>query len=219
MRNNELKSIIFDLDGTLVDSSESVLESIERAFSICSIQLLKPLNSELIGPPLIEILKTLSGESDKTILNLLAEKFKESYDNSGFKKTAVFSGINEMLNELNDSGFKLYIATNKRNIPTKKIINFLGWDGLFKEIYSLDSFSPAAVTKTEILAKIINFHSLLKKNVIYIGDLEDDKISAQANNIEYIMVNWGYENKEIFKDTIDISSPKELSIKLLKGTN
>jgi phosphoglycolate phosphatase len=216
MTNNQLKSIIFDLDGTLVDSSESVIESIERAFSICDIKPLKPMNSDIIGPPLIETLKVLSGESDKVILNLLAEKFKESYDSTGFKKTVVFTGINEMLNDLNDNGFQLYIATNKRNIPTKKIINYLGWNRLFREVYSLDSFSPFALSKKDILAKIIDNHNLSKKNVIYVGDLEDDKISAQANNIGYIMVEWGYENKEISEDTINTSSPRDLSIKLLK---
>ena len=102
-----------------------------------------------------------------------------------------------MLNDLNDNGFQLYIATNKRNIPTKKIINYLGWNRLFREVYSLDSFSPFALSKKDILAKIIDNHNLSKKNVIYVGDLEDDKISAQANNIGYIMVEWGYENKEI----------------------
>ena len=45
-------------------------------------------------------------------------------NSTGFKKTVVFSGINEMLNDLNDNGFQLYIATNKRNIPTNKIINY-----------------------------------------------------------------------------------------------
>jgi phosphoglycolate phosphatase len=216
MIDNQSKSIIFDLDGTLVDSSESVIESIERAFSICNIKLLKPMSSAIIGPPLIETLKVLSGISDKVILNLLAEKFKENYDSTGFKKTVVFSGINEMLNDLNDNGFQLYIATNKRNIPTNKIINYLGWNSLFRKVYSLDSFKPSVLSKKDILAKIIDNHNLLKKNVIYVGDLEDDKISARANNIGYIMVEWGYENKDISKDTIHISSPKDLSNKLLK---
>ena len=214
---NEFKSIIFDLDGTLVDSSESILESIQSAFLMCDLKPMMALNSDIIGPPLMETLIKLSGVSDKDVLNQLAEKFKKNYDTFGFKKTKVFDGINEMLNELNDNGFQLYIATNKRDIPTKKIINYLGWDRLFKEIYSLDSFSPIALSKKDILAKIIYNHSLLRKDVIYVGDLEDDRISAQANNIRYIMVKWGYEKKEISEDTINISSPKELSIKLLKA--
>jgi len=215
--NKESKSIIFDLDGTLVDSSESIIESIEKAFLMCNIQPLKPLNSNIIGPPLIEILKLLSGESDKVVLNLLAENFKQSYDILGYQKTIVFSGINKMLNELYKSGYQLYIATNKRTLPTKKIINYLGWDDLFQEIYSLDSFSPPALSKSEILAKIILIHNLSKKDVIYIGDLEDDRASAKVINIKYIMVDWGYKATEIIEDTMSISSPKELAIKLLKA--
>ena len=215
MINNEVKSIIFDLDGTLVDSSESVLDSIKRALSICNIQPLKPLNSELIGPPLVDILKVLSGESDEAVLGLLAEQFKKNYDTVGFKKTAVFNGINEMLNELKDNGFKLYIATNKRKAPTKKIINYLGWDGLFEAVYSLDSFSPSLLSKKEILGKIITTHNLSRKDVIYVGDLDDDRVSAQANNIEYIIVSWGYGKKNISKDAINLGSTNELLVKLL----
>ena len=214
---NELKTIIFDLDGTLVDSSESVLESLERSLLFFNLKPLRPLNSDIIGPPLCEILKEISGVSDQFVLNLLAEKFKENYDNLGFKKTSVFSGIDEMLNELKDNNLQLYIATNKRSIPTKKIINFLGWGSFFDGIYSLDSFLPLAKSKNDILAKIISTHGLSKKNVIYIGDLEDDRIAAQANNIGFYFVEWGYDGEKVLKYANKVSTPKELSIELLKA--
>ncbi len=76
---NEFKSIIFDLDGTLVDSSESILESIQSAFLMCDLKPMMALNSDIIGPPLMETLIKLSGVSDKDVLNQLAEKFKKNY--------------------------------------------------------------------------------------------------------------------------------------------
>jgi len=122
-----------------------------------------------------------------------------------------------MLNELKDNNLQLYIATNKRSIPTKKIINFLGWGSFFDGIYSLDSFLPLAKSKNDILAKIISTHGLSKKNVIYIGDLEDDRIAAQANSIGFYFVEWGYDGEKVLKYANKVSTPKELSIELLKA--
>jgi phosphoglycolate phosphatase len=215
--NNNSKAIIFDLDGTLVDSSESVIESIQAAFLMCNLKPVMELNSDIIGPPLTETLIKLSGFSDQATLSRLAEKFKKNYDDFGFKKTKVFDGINEMLKELYENDFQLFIATNKRIIPTRKIINYLGWDKFFKEIYSLDSFSSNADSKKEILAKIIEINCLSKKNIIYVGDLEDDRYSAIANSISFIMASWGYEKNQNQTELGNINSPEELCFNLLNS--
>jgi len=217
MAKNQISNIIFDLDGTLIDSSASILESFENAFSSCSLNPIKPFSADIIGPPLMETLSILSGVSDKDILNKLAEEFKSHYDTFGYKKTVVFPGINEMLSRFKNNGLHIYIATNKRILPTKKIINYLKWNQIFKGIYSLDSYSPSASSKSEVLSKIVDSNKLLKDKVVYIGDREEDKLAAIASNLPFLMVSWGYddgaEENLILKDKIN--TPSDLYNQLL----
>jgi len=208
----KIKHIIFDLDGTLIDSSSSILESFSRVFKANSIVPSKPLNSSIIGPPLIEVLELLSEITDKEKLNFLAEEFKSDYDNIGYKGSKVFPGINEMLLVLKQHKFKIYIATNKRILPTKKIINHCNWNNIFKGIYSLDSFSPSLTSKIDVLRNIIELTDAHLDEVLYVGDIEGDRVAAIANNISFLMAEWGYGKKNQLEiiDKDAIPSPIDL---------
>ena len=216
MSNNLINNIIFDLDGTLIDSSTGILESFANAFSICSLEPIRPFSADIIGPPLMETLSTLSGISDKDVLEKLAEEFKSHYDTFGYEKTIVFPEVNEMLSGFIDSGVHMYIATNKRILPTTKIINYLKWNEMFEGVYSLDSFYPSASSKSEVLSKLIESNNLLKDNVVYVGDREEDKIAAVIIDIKFIMASWSYYGKkETWIDKGKIVSPMDLYNQLL----
>ena len=79
------RHVIFDLDGTLINSSESVLGSFASAFENCNRELKYPLTEEIIGPPLMETLSNLSGTKDPSVLELLAQQFKKNYDEKKFQ--------------------------------------------------------------------------------------------------------------------------------------
>ena len=216
MAKNQISNIIFDLDGTLIDSSASILESFENAFSSCSLNPIKPFSADIIGPPLMETLSILSGVSDKDILNKLAEEFKSHYDTFGYKKTIVFPEVNEMLSRFKDSGLHMYIATNKRILPTRKIITYLKWNEIFEGIYSLDSYLPSASSKSEVLSKLVKNNNLIKDNVVYIGDRDEDNLAAIASNIPFLMVSWGYDKaEENLIDKDKINTPSDLYNQLL----
>ena len=209
MGKNLINNIIFDLDGTLIDSSTGILDSFANAFLSCSLDPIRPFSADIIGPPLMETLSILSGISDKDVLNKLAEEFKSHYDTFGYKKTIVFPGINEMLSRFKDSGVHMYIATNKRVLPTKKIIDYLKWNEIFEGIYSLDSYLPSSSSKSEVLSKLVDSNKLLKDNVVYIGDRDEDNLAAIASNIPFLLVSWGYDGVEenlIYKDKINTPS-------------
>jgi len=216
MSEKSYKTVIFDLDGTLIDSSPGILESFEGAFSALNIELQRPLNSSIIGPPLFESLKLLSGLSDTSVLNKLAEHFKLYYDSEGYKKTIIYPGIDIMLADIRFlNKFNIYIATNKRILPTRKILNFLNWDSLFDETYALDSFTPHLVSKGKLIAKILDDKNISNKNVIYIGDREDDELAAKENKIFFEMVSWGFDKKNKDKSKNNkVLSPHDLFKKI-----
>lgn len=188
-------NIIFDLDGTLIDSSSGILHAISIAFERCDVQLKQELTPTLIGPPLTELLPLLAGTTEIGIIEHLSTAFKECYDDEGFKESEVFNGVDKMLVVLNDAGHQVYLATNKRIIPTRKIITYFGWEHLFDGIYALDSFNGLP-NKQALISHIILLHDMDKQNTLYIGDTLADHRASSANNIAYVMAMWGYDSAD-----------------------
>jgi len=186
--------LIFDLDGTLVDSAQGVIDAVKKTLEINQIKPIVNLRKELIGPPLEILLSEIAGISDKQILDKLKTSFTNLYDNVYVNKIKAYDGIQLILEELKLKNHKLYVATNKRTIPTLKIINKLSWDNMFDDLYSLDKFTPSKINKAELLKELIKANNLNISDVIYIGDKFDDQIAAQQNNIKFLAAAWGYDS-------------------------
>lgn len=184
--------LIFDLDGTLIDSAPSILHCFELAFTSTNTALVTPLTQDVIGPPLMETLKRLSGSEDVTLLDSLAVAFKQHYDTTGYQQSVVFEGVTTMLQQLQTQGYQLYIATNKRFYPTEKIMVHLGWNTFFNGVYALDYFQPALKSKAEMIGQVVKAHDLSIKDCLYIGDRLEDGQSADANQMDFTLVSWGY---------------------------
>lgn len=206
------KHIIFDLDGTLIDSSKGIVEAIKNSFKKNNIAMCLTPEASLIGPPLMETLSVIANSKDEELLNILAKDFKNQYDKEGFKILSVFDGVLELLKKLSTHDTELIIATNKREFPTLKIIQYLNWQQYFSCIYALDSFQPAKKDKGNLLKQIISQHQLDKKQCCYIGDRLSDAVAAKENQVDFFFAKWGYAEKENIEEISGeaLSSPKEL---------
>jgi len=204
-----LQAVLFDLDGTLVDSSIGVLSSLAAAFENSGRVPTKPFSCELIGPPLRETLCLISGDSDPIILDQLAADFKAHYDTTGFQETSPFPGVGKMLQSLADAKIPLHIATNKRQRPTSQILDALGWTSLFDLVLSPDSFNPALPSKAVILTKLLVEANLDAKDCLYIGDRLDDYNAALETGIPFALAEWGFEGDDsgFPADTIRLKTP------------
>lgn len=213
----EIKNIIFDLDGTLIDSSSSILSAMSQTLKHFSYKPIKSLDSSLIGPPLRDTLKIISGEVDSEKLTHLVKYFKKSYDNEAYALSTSYPGINELLDALFLSGKKLYIATNKRMIPTRKLIDFFGWEKYFENVYAIDKNMPSYSNKSHMLFSMIADLNLYPANCVYIGDHMMDAKAADLSALPFVYANWGYgpSGNEI-QDLCVAKDPKQL-LELLCG--
>ena len=202
------KHIIFDLDGTLIDSSDSILDSFASAFKDCDIDLKRPLTESVIGPPLKVTLSLLSGMNDHAKLELLAKKFKENYDSLGYLNTKVYPGVSKMLDSLMRHNIVMHIATNKRILPTLKIINHFGWDKYFVSIFSTDSIGKSNKSKEQVIQHVIKEHNTLNE-VIYIGDTEEDMLASNNAKILFVFAKWGYGSLNA-DQCLQVSKPEEI---------
>lgn len=186
-------NIIFDLDGTLIDSAPGILSTLMFVVSEHKIDCIDKLKPEIVGPPLRELLVELTGRQvEQKILDSMAQTFISHYDAKGVFETTIYAGIPEMLRTLKNQKHKLFIATNKRIAPTQALTNFFSWNDYFEGIYALDFFKPALKNKASLLQQILKTHGLILADTIYIGDRPEDYEAAIQAGIKFLRASWGY---------------------------
>ena len=185
-------SIVFDLDGTLVDSVKGIELSFKYAFYNTYGEDLKQSIKFLIGPPIDQVLVKFNGEKDLDMINKFIGFFKDHYDIIGFKESQLFSGVIHTLKILKENEIKIFIATNKRYLPTQKILSWLKIDDYFLAIYCSDFPRYEFSSKTQMLGNLIMNHNLIKEEILMIGDTINDSEAATNNNINFAFVEYGY---------------------------
>jgi phosphoglycolate phosphatase len=188
------QAVIFDLDGTLIDSAPSILASFESALKRAGAQSLVPFTNSLIGPPLRQTLINLTGITNDAELDTLVGYFKDSYDAEGYKLTRVYEGVEYILASLSEKMIPMAIATNKRKVPTNKILDLLGWSSYFEIIGTLDSITPPYPEKATLIGALLDEMSLDASMSLYVGDKREDGVAADMNSMSFIAAGWGYED-------------------------
>ena len=189
---SRFRALVFDLDGTLIDSAAGILESCRAAFQAVGIAPCMAPSAYLIGPPLKDILTQMLGHQDPNVLAALSNAFKMNYDAVGYRSSRAYEGIEDLLNALAERNVPLYIATNKRALPTRLILQTLHWTDRFQGIYSLDSFAPELPNKGALLQQLLQKEHLGAMDTVYVGDRDEDAVAAQQANLPFARATWGY---------------------------
>ncbi len=184
--------ILFDLDGTLIDSSPGILASFGRVLAADCLRPAMPLEASLIGPPLAVTLQQVSGIADEARLARLVEAFKQDYDTAGYLATEVFPGVAAGLAQLTAAGSRLFIVTNKRMLPTRKILLSLGLAQHFTGIHTRDETEPMAPSKAAVAGRVIARYSVAPARACFVGDSDEDAAAARENGLVFIHACYGY---------------------------
>lgn len=189
----QFKNYIFDMDGTLVDSSEEVLSCLKKACELNNAKInMQNFSSNVIGPPLREIIKSVILDShNEDLITKITSDFRRIYDNDENDKSSLYENIYEWLVSLGKSGKKLFLATNKPTIPTKRLIKKLNLN-MFEDIYTIDKYAGKHISKQEMVEEIILKYGLKKSETIMVGDAPSDVKAAHNNEISALGVLWGY---------------------------
>jgi phosphoglycolate phosphatase len=185
-------SILFDLDGTLIDSAPGILASFGAALARTGIRPAVPLDASLIGPPLPVTAATLLGRDDPTALAALIAAFRTDYDEAGYRATTVYAGVPGLLDGLAAAGVALRIVTNKRIAPTRRILEHLGWTPRFAGVHALDATLPPAPHKTAMVTAVLHAAGLSATSTWMVGDSAEDRRAAETNGLRFFAAAWGY---------------------------
>ena len=187
-----LDAVIFDLDGTLVDSAPGILQSMAQALQACGQQPALPLDTRLIGPPLGATLARLCPRADAHTLADLTAAFKRHYDQAGYQLSLPYVGMEALLHGLRARRMPCLIATNKRLLPTTQIIQQRAWAPLFDAVYAPDSLQPPAASKGDLLCQVLARHGLAPAHTLYVGDRWEDALAARQAGMPFFFAHWGY---------------------------
>jgi len=210
--------IFFDLDGTLTDPSEGITNSVIYALERFGIKA--PPREELykfIGPPLVESFKKYYAMSEKEAQRALSV-YREYFSVKGLYENAVYPGIKELLQDLQESGFKLVLASSKPEVYVKRILEHFDLDKYFYFIGGSD-LEEKRVEKPKVIDYCLESISRpATEKCIMVGDRMHDILGAKAHQMSSVGVLYGFgsidELKDAGADTI-CRSPEELKYFLL----
>ncbi|MGN1042927.1 MAG: HAD family hydrolase [Christensenellales bacterium] len=190
-----IKDVLFDLDGTLIDSSECIYSVYSALFKEMGIRM--PVGKErrkLIGPPVERTLKNFTN-LDPTHYG---KRFREIYSTVDLKKTnRLYDGIEETLRSLSDEGYRLFTATSKAEKFAVKILDYLGADGFFTAIYG-SRYELNRTEKKDVIEDLVADFGLKKEDCILIGDTVFDVEGAKNAGIKVAIVKYGFGEEEDF---------------------
>lgn len=183
------KTILFDLDGTLTDSGEGIINCAILALEHFGLPV--PSRETLrvfVGPPLHESFIRFGVPADKA--EEAVEVYRSRYIPIGKFENTPYPGIRELLEKLKAEGHKLYVATSKPEQMSIDILEHFDLAKYFERICgaSLDT------SRTDKAAVIAYLQELTGKsdNTVMVGDTKFDVIGAKKHGIPTIGVSWGY---------------------------
>lgn len=191
--------VIFDLDGTLLNTSTGIIASVKYALvanekRIPSDDVLKGF----IGPPLkrsfVNLLDIEEYEADK-----LVEDFRKKYRNHDIYLAELYDGILDIVEYLHNLGVKLAIATYKPQDMALRLISHFAIDKYFKVIAGADS--EGNKTKADLISEVRDkFSSYNDSEILMIGDCYSDAEAAKLQNISFLGVSYGFEIRDTLRD-------------------
>ena len=192
--------LLFDLDGTVVDSGLGVTNSVMYALKKWGIEV---ENREklyvFLGPPLVDSFSEHYGFSHEDSLKCV-DYYREYYDAHGIYQNTVYDGIVDVLIKARDMGKKLIIATSKPEEYAKRILDHLGLSERF-DLIAGATMDESRNEKAGVIRYALETYGITDTSkIVMIGDRKYDVIGAAENNIETIGVLYGFgDEPELLK--------------------
>ncbi len=201
MRSCEPRAVIviFDLDGTVWDSEEGIVASLQHTFECFDLAV--PDRATLtanLGPPLQIMLAELGIPAE--LVDEATLRYRERYIERGVYEARLYPGIVETLGALRRAGHRLATATSKGEGPTLQMVEHFGLVEHF-EVVGAASMDSSAITKEAVLARTLReLGDPEPAGCWMVGDRSYDVTGAALHGISCVGVLWGYGSEDELRD-------------------
>lgn len=192
MDGGNMQYLLFDLDGTLMNTKEGIVKSVYYALDFLGVTEDEPEKLErFIGPPLDSSFRDFYQLND-TGVRRAVEKYRERYSKKGQYECEPYPGIPELLRELKDKGRTLYLATSKPAVFAREILSHHQLLDYFDGI-SAATLDGTVQEKPDIIRAVLKeLPEAEKADVVMIGDRRFDILGAKECGIRSVGVRYGF---------------------------
>jgi phosphoglycolate phosphatase len=211
-------SILFDLDGTIIDSAPGITATLTYTFETMSLPVPSP--AELIayvGPPILDSFRDRAGMSPGQAVEALAI-YRPRYLERGALNSNVFVGVGDVIRAIHAAGIPLSLATSKPETPATLMLRHFGLLDEF-DVITGASDDEVRSSKQDVVAEALLRLTAVGADLtrpVLVGDREHDIEGAAANGVPTIFVDWGYGSADEQAGSIAVAhTPAELRHLLL----
>ena len=201
------KTILFDLDGTLTDSGEGIINCAKYTFEQFNVPIPSPEELRtIVGPPLVDSFIRFGiapQDADRAV-----EVYRSRYIPVGMYENAPYPGIETLLHQLKTQGHTLAIATCKPEQMAGEILTHFGLAKYFDYICGA-SADPPRKTKEAVIARFLE-QAAPQGEIVMVGDTHIDVLGAAFHNIPTIGVAWGYGTVESMAEAGAVAIAKDI---------
>ncbi len=191
-----LRLAIFDCDGTLVDSQHSIVAAMQHAFD--AVALPCPPRStclSVVGLSLPQAMARLVPQADAAFHHAIAEHYKRAFQSlraSGNLHEPIYEGIADLLDQLDESGWLLAVATGKSDRGLKLLLDHHGLSGRFISLQTADRHPSKP--DPSMIHQALGDAGVDPGQAVMIGDTSFDMVMARAAGVRALGVAWGYHS-------------------------
>lgn len=208
------KGVIFDLDGTLLDTIEDLSDSMNIVLTkykhpnFTKEEYMLKVGNGFRGL----VLNSFPKKTDEKVIDKAVEQFAEIYDSNYLNKTKPYDEIDYVLDELNRLGIKLGVNSNKKDHYTMNLVSKFFARIPFIRVYGERDGIEKKPDPTSAL-EIAQAMELKPEEILYIGDSKTDILTAQNAGMDSVGVLWGFRSQEELREygaSYIVSSPKAI---------
>lgn len=199
--------LIFDLDGTLVDSKQDLIDSVNATRGFMNLAPLPgPAVARYVGRGAMALIQSALGDSAPAAdVQKAHEFFIQYYGKHMLDKTALYPGVRESLDVLKDSGHTLAVLTNKPVRFSERMMERLGLGKHFVRIYGGNSFEPKKKPDPVGIHALLSETGLAKERTIMVGDSSVDIRTARNAAVRACGVTWGFQPETFVQEPPDFT--------------